>query len=88
MTAFLSTFSNIIKSLLGLLFEWKVVGNVSIGSIFVGLFIVNVAFTILIKGATVRLDDLKGSYNPKIRDIRVDSGSQPKQIETRGFTLH
>jgi len=53
MTAFLSTFSNIIKSLLGLLFQWKVVGNVSIGSIFVGLFIVYVAFTILIKGANM-----------------------------------
>ena len=40
MTAFLSTFTNIVKSLLTLLFQWKVVGDVSIGSIFVALFII------------------------------------------------
>lgn len=63
MTAFLEAFVNIVKSLLNLLFEWNVVGNVSIGHIFVALFIVRVAFSILIKGASVSWDGLN-------RDVR------------------
>lgn len=63
MTAFLETFVNIVKSLLNLLFEWNVVGDVSIGHIFVALFIVRVAFSILIKGASVSWDGLN-------RDVR------------------
>ena len=53
MTAFLSTFTNIVKSLLSLLFQWKVVGDVSVGNILVALFIIRVAFVILIKGANM-----------------------------------
>ena len=88
MTAFLSTFTNIVKSLLSLLFQWKVVGDVSIGSILVALFIIRVAFSILIKGANVRIDDMhiKSSDN-RITDIKVDAGSTPR-IGTHGFTTH
>lgn len=90
MTAFLNTFVNIVKSLLSLLFEWEVAGNVSVGSIFVGLFIARVAFTILIKGANMMVGDIRpsGSKSVDISDIKVNAGPDPLRIETHDFTYH
>ncbi len=76
MTAFLTTFLKIISSLVKLLFAWNVVGSVSIGDILVGLFIVRVAFIILVKGSSVDISLRDDKYVSGEKSISGDGGAQ------------